>query len=769
MTVNAIAINKQNPLRMLVGTNTGVYVSVTGGNNFQGTIGLGNKKVLSVIFDPVSSNIALAGTAGGGVYVSSDGGQSWTGSGPANLDVNALAISADEQSTWAGLYSGGNAFVTKINSSGTSILYSTYLGGGGLTAGYGLAVDAGGHAFVCGSTDAADCPILNPYQNYGGGTDIFVSRLSASGSLDASTYLGGRADDSCTSLAADRSGNVYVAGTSILLTGGLSDFPTTAGVLGRLSFGGQDCVVAKFDNTLQNLIYSTFLGGNNADDCYAVAVDASGNAYVAGATFSGNFPVTQGPFGGTKAAGSETVTPGFVSKINPDGSALVYSGLLGGLLGPTQLSGIAVNSAGRAYVTGYTSASDYPVTAGVINAIYASTNKTVITAIEADGSKLVYSTFLPGAKSDFGSNIALDSSSNAWVTGGDFNGGLAVTADAFPHTVAGSTLTPWLVEVDATGANLLHATYLGGSAGGLEGDVSVGPDGSIYATGTTLSTDYTTTGTPLKQGQNTNYAGYLMRLSFPAGGGSSGGSGGGGTGNVPAITSVQSGASFQDGLSAGAWMTIKGTNLSATTDAWDKFIVNGQLPTKLDGVSVSIGGQAAYISFVSPGQINLVVPDVAAGTVIVTVTNALGTSTAFPAAAKTAQPAFFLWNNTFAVATRQDFSYAAKNGTFAGLATVAAQPGDVIILWGTGFGPTNPPAPSGVQLPASAFPTANPVTVSIGSAAATVYGAALAPGFAGLYQVAIQIPAPLADGDYPVVATVGGQASPGTAMISVQR
>ena len=203
VTVNAIAIDRQNPQRVLVGTNTGVFLSATGGNNFQPTQGIGNRKVLSLVIDPKSDAIVIAGTAGGGVYMSKDGGLTWTATGPSNLDVNAVAMSADEQSTWAGLYSGGNAFVTKINPGGTSIVYSSYLGGSGRTDGAGIAVDSDGHAFVCGSTDASDFPTLNPYQRYAGGTDMFVSRLSASGSLDVSTFFGGRADDSCYALATD--------------------------------------------------------------------------------------------------------------------------------------------------------------------------------------------------------------------------------------------------------------------------------------------------------------------------------------------------------------------------------------------------------------------------------------------------------------------------------------------------------------------------------------------------------------------------------------
>ena len=553
---------------------------------------------------------------------------------------------------------------------------------------------------------------------------------------------------------------MYLTGTTILITGGRSDFPTTPGAFGPASFGGQDCVVAKFDNALQKPVYSTFLGGGNADACYGIAADASGNAYVVGLTYSPDFQVTQAPFGGTRALGSTTNTPAFVSKIKPDGSALVYSALLGGTTGATQITGIAVNSAGRAYVSGYTAATDFPVTADAMNKSLTATNKTVVAEIETDGSKLIYSTFLTGSKPDYGSSIAIDPAGNAWVGGTDSGGGFPVTADALPHTAPSSAFTPWLAEIDPTGANLLHATYLGGNAGGVAGDVAIGSDGSIYAAGTTLSTDFTQTGSPFKQAQKTDYASYVMRLIFAST--STGGA------DTPVITSVQNGASFQSGFAPGAWMTIKGTNLSAVTDTWDKAIVNNQLPTKLDGVSVSIAGQPAYVDFISPGQINVVAPNVPAGAAAVIVTTDKGASAPFSVTANSLQPAFFLWNNTYAVATRQDFSYAAKDGTFAGMTTVPAKPGDVIILWGTGFGPSNPPAPAGVQVPVGAFPTANPVTVTVGNQNATVFGAALAPGFAALYQVAIQIPASLADGDYPVVAAAGGQSSPSAATITVK-
>jgi uncharacterized protein (TIGR03437 family) len=238
---------------------------------------------------------------------------------------------------------------------------------------------------------------------------------------------------------------------------------------------------------------------------------------------------------------------------------------------------------------------------------------------------------------------------------------------------------------------------------------------------------------------------------------------------VISATGVLNGASFQPGISPDSWMTVSGTNLSAKTDTWANSIVNGALPTTLDGVSVSVGGQPAYIEYVSATQINAVAPNVPAGLVPVIVTTANGTSAAVNAQLTAEQPAFFQWGN-YAVATHQDYTYAVKNGTFAGTTTVPAAPGDVIILWATGFGPTSPSAPAGAQTPSTTtYNTATPVTVKIGTQSATVYGAALAPGYAGLYQVAIQIPAGLANGDYPVVATISGVQSPVTTLITVQQ
>ena len=239
----------------------------------------------------------------------------------------------------------------------------------------------------------------------------------------------------------------------------------------------------------------------------------------------------------------------------------------------------------------------------------------------------------------------------------------------------------------------------------------------------------------------------------------------------PSISSggVVNGASFQPGVVPNSWATILGSNFVTVTDTWNNSIVSGKLPTALDGATVTIDGKPAWLSYVSPGQINLLVPDIGVGPVSVTVTNSAGTSSIFTVNSSQYAPAFFLWPGNQVVASRQDFTFAARANTFNGLATVPAKPGDVLILWGTGFGPTSPAAPMGVQVPADRiYSTSAAPTVTINNLPATVAGAALAPGFAGLYQIAITVPSSIPDGDWPLRATIGGISSPAGTVLAIR-
>ena len=241
--------------------------------------------------------------------------------------------------------------------------------------------------------------------------------------------------------------------------------------------------------------------------------------------------------------------------------------------------------------------------------------------------------------------------------------------------------------------------------------------------------------------------------------------------NTPAITSVVNGASFQAGITSGSWVTINGTNLSGTTRNWTGAdFVNGSMPTQLDNVSVTINGQPAYVAYVSPKQLNVLAPpDTALGNVAVQATTSNGTSQPATALYQSASPAFFLWSGKYAVATRPDYSDVGPPNLFADVTTTPVQAGDIITLWGTGLGPTNPSAPKGQLVPSDTlYSLPNSLTILLGNVPAQVISAVLTPGEAGVYQIAIQVPNGTPSGDQPLSAQIAGVTSPSGVYISVQ-
>jgi len=245
--------------------------------------------------------------------------------------------------------------------------------------------------------------------------------------------------------------------------------------------------------------------------------------------------------------------------------------------------------------------------------------------------------------------------------------------------------------------------------------------------------------------------------------------------NVPSIAKngIVNAAGFQQNISSGSWVAITGTNLSSTTRTWNASdFNNGAFPTSLDGVSVNINGNPAYVEYVSPTQINVQAPtDSSTGTVPVQVTNSLGTSQVATVTLQSASPAFFPWGGKYVAATQLDYSYVGPAGIFgSAVTTTPAKPGDTLILWGTGFGPTNPAVPAGQNTPSNAVavPT-DQITILINNISAQVLGAALTPGNAGVYQIAIQVPAGVPTGNLPIIAFVGGVASPSNIYLAVQQ
>ncbi len=307
-----------------------------------------------------------------------------------------------------------NAFVTKLDSTGSSLVYSTYLGGSGPDFALGIAVDSSGEANVTGGTASSDFPTQDPLPGHStleGTSDAFVTKFNSAGTgLVYSTYLGGSGGDQGDAIGVDSSGNAY-------LTGGTSsnNFPTTASAF-QTSYGGNtDAFVTKlsFAASKLTLAYSTYLGGSNFDQGLAIALDSSENAYVGGVTNSGNFPVAgaAGTFQSTPGGGND----GFVAKLDSAGKTLVYSTYLGGS-GDDSANGIAVDGSGRAYVTGSTLSPNFPLE-NPVQSKNAGNGDAFVSKLAASGCGLTFSTYLGGHDRDAGVGMALDSLGDAYVVG----------------------------------------------------------------------------------------------------------------------------------------------------------------------------------------------------------------------------------------------------------------------------------------------------------------------------------------------------------------
>jgi hypothetical protein len=363
------------------------------------------------------------------------------------------------------------------------LIYSTFLGGSEVDAGYGIAVDSGGNAYVTGETHSANFSTMNPLQPAnGGGGDVFIAKINPAGSaLVYSTYLGGSGQEIGYGIAVDTAGSVYV-------TGGTSstDFPTMSPL--QPSFGGgEDGFVAKINPSGSALVYSTYLGGSGQEIGYGIAVDSTGNAYVSGYTTSTDFP-TMNPLQPSYGGGYYDA---FVAKINPAGSAFVYSTYLGGSQQDVG-SGIAVDSAGNAYVTGNTQSADFPTTPGAFQTTCCGA---FVTKLNPSGSALVYSTYLDNGG---GSSIAVDSEGNAYISGTTDSTNFPTTPGAFQTTFGGGSYDTFVSKLNPSGSALIYSTYLGGGGYDLGYGIAVDSVGNAYVTGHTYSTNFPTTTGALK-------------------------------------------------------------------------------------------------------------------------------------------------------------------------------------------------------------------------------------------------------------------------------
>lgn len=360
--ISALTVDATAPTTLYAASSFSVglvYKTADGGANWQAgprdlKITVGNT---SFLLNPATlaaygPNV-YAGTALG-LFKSQDGGGTWSLS---NEGLTARGITAlitdrlNPMTIYAATNAGSDAFAAKLDATGAALVYSRYLGGGDSDTGRGIAVDGQGNAWITGQTTSNNFPTVNPLQNTSGAAaDAFVTKLNATGAtLSFSTYLGGTSAEAGHSVALDAQGNAYVAGWTQS-----SDFPVVNPLLGNFAGFPADAFVAKYRADGSGVDYATYLGGASDDRAYAIAVDAPGNAYVAGVSASQNFP-SIGALPTTNALGNN----GFIAQLSPNGARLLAATLLGGN-NSEQINGIALDAQGNVYVAGVTTSTNFP-------------------------------------------------------------------------------------------------------------------------------------------------------------------------------------------------------------------------------------------------------------------------------------------------------------------------------------------------------------------------------------------------------------------------
>ena len=372
-----------------------------------------------------------------------------------------------------------DVFVSKIDPTGTTLLYSTFLGGSGDDVGNAIAVDSAGNAYVAGNTTSNNFPVVGAFQSTTrGGNEAFVAKLAPNGSsLVYSTYLGSNGNDFAFGIAVDGAGHAYVTGST-----DVPSFPNNnAVVCSGVKRTGADAFVVKLDATGATVSYCAFIGGAGTDTGNAIAADFAGNVWVAGSTTSTDLPVL-----GAIQPGLGGRTDGFVGKLDATG-ALVYLTYLGGT-GDDEALAIAVDSLGNAYVTGSTTSANFPTTAP-LQAALAGGSDAFVAKLNVAGNALVFSTYLGGTGNDIGNAIGVHPTQfTVYVAGSTGSADFPLVA-ALQGRLAGG-LDAFVTKLTAAGTGLVYSTFLGGSGNDAALALAVDPDGAVVVAGQTASTDF---------------------------------------------------------------------------------------------------------------------------------------------------------------------------------------------------------------------------------------------------------------------------------------
>lgn len=643
-----------------------------------------------------------------------------------------------------------DAFVSKLDSTGTTLIYSTYLGGSSADSARAIAVDSFGNAYVTGITGSSDFPAtMGVVQGMpGGSADAFVTKLNSNGSaLVYSTYLGGAGFDQGVGIDVDTTENAYITGStaSTVFPTTMGAFDTSCGTDGTCNGGLADAFVTKLNSTGTALSYSTYLGGSAGDSGNAIALDGSNNAYVAGSSQSTNFP--------NDVMGSPPAVPNaFLTKVNSTGAALSYSFLIGGS-GTDSGLGVAVDGPGSAYITGFTSSADFLTTMGAFQTACPNPcAEAFVERFDTTGTAILYATYLGGTGDDQAQAIAIDSTGNAYITGFTFS-------DNFPpmdpiQTIRGGASDAFVTKLSANASSLVYSTFLGGSSEDSGNAIAVDGNGVAYIGGGTLSTNFwhvaAFQASSASPGAN---EGFLSKIKVAA----------------PAINAggIVNAASFQGaaGVAPGAIAAVFGVDLAEVPAVAGAL----PLPTTLGGATMEFNPSLAVPKFfASPPQVNIQIPWEVPSEAPAALTDTVDgtTSPGRIVTVNPVSPGLFAINQQGtgqgAILIANTATFAAPVGSIPGATSRPAVRGmDFLEIYCTGLGAvTNQPATGAAASASPLSATTSTPTVIIGDVAAPVLFSGLAPGFAGLYVVTLQVPANAPTGDaVAVMLTIGGVAA----------
>ncbi|MBI4873556.1 MAG: SBBP repeat-containing protein, partial [Acidobacteria bacterium] len=402
----------------------------------------------------------------------------------------------------AGTRRNRDAFVTKINSAGSAVLYTTIVSGSGNDAGKAVAVDAQGQAYVAGVAGGDGFPATQGAlrTSPAGGGDGFLARLDSSGKLVFSTYLGASGADYATGVALSSDGSVFVSGYTNSVK-----FPTTAGAPQSVyAGGGYDAFLLKTSADGKTLLSSTLLGGSDTDLAAAVAADGLGGACLAGYTASRNLAVRNAvqssPGGGGDA---------LVACLNASGTAWNFVTYLGGA-SFDQAQGLARGSDGSLYVTGATSSGDFPVSSGAYKPASRGGYDVFVTKLASSGSSILYSALAGGTGSDTGMTIAVDASGRAW-TGGYTQSSNFPSLNGWQSGFGGAT-DGFVFALGSQGTALESSGFLGGAGDDRVLSLALGSSGAVWVTGQTSSTSFPAKGAPVQTMAKASYNAFLSKI-----------------------------------------------------------------------------------------------------------------------------------------------------------------------------------------------------------------------------------------------------------------